>query len=324
MNHPYLPSENLLQALTVAQKLNRPLLLTGEPGTGKTKFADYVRNEKIGLDYSKLEKFYTKSTSLSQDIFYDFDSIGYFASKQLDKDNHKPITAFVYLNALGKAVCNAIGKDRVTGILKESQQYIKTADDKKQEFLDAFIKQLSLSSINTIVLIDEIDKAPRDFPNDILNEIDEGYKFKIKELDIEFALSNEDRNKVLIIITSNFEKNLPEPFLRRCVYCNINFPSDIELLKIVCARFFDAEYNIIKAKVSLTDTNDLKNENIELIKVRLKEIDDLRNKNLLKKPSTSEIIDFFECIKDSDLKQSIVSNPYISTLVKRKEDLSKI
>jgi MoxR-like ATPase len=314
--------------------LNRPLLLTGEPGTGKTKFADFVKDE---YHYKALEKFYTKSISLSQDLFYDFDAIAYFASEQLKEG--KPITTFIYLKALGKAICNALGSAAVAEILQRSSGYAAiVTDDKKQAFADAFTRQLSPDPISSIVLIDEIDKAPRDFPNDILNEIDEQYKFKIKELDIEFILPH--RDKILVLITSNFEKNLPDPFLRRCVYFNIVFPGREELLTIVCSRVFpeyqkkilavlrevekpvgaDAE----KETTPQDEQTQRANEAMKKIINRVNEIIAIRDgPSILKKPSTSEILDFFYCVQKEDLLAKPIgkSNRLIGTLLKRKEDL---
>ncbi|MGK4568599.1 AAA family ATPase [Flavobacterium sp. 3HN19-14] len=292
----YIPSSSLLQALHVAQMLNRPLLLTGEPGTGKTKFADYIREDANGrIQYSEIEKFYTKSTSVSQDLFYDFDSIAYFASRQLNEG--KPISAFIYLKSLGLAICNALGAKGVSEILENSDYYrLLDNDVQRKAFVDAFISRVDENAENSIVLIDEIDKAPRDFPNDVLNEIDEGFKFKIKEINVEFALK--EREKILVIITSNFEKNLPEPFLRRCVYFNIDFPNEVELLKIVCLKHFP-DYSAEIKGISLAElSRETNNADLKQIIGRIDEIIKQRNNTgIIKKPSTSEIywISFIVC-----------------------------
>jgi MoxR-like ATPase len=327
----YIPSPNLIQSLTVAQMLNRPLLLTGEPGTGKTKFADYVKGSR-DYDYAELQKFYTKSISLSQDLFYDFDAIAYFASRQLTEN--KPITAFIYLKALGRAICNALGAEAVIVILKTANQYTSLGSEaEKKAFLAAFTRQVSPEPIKTIVLIDEIDKAPRDFPNDLLNEIDEQYKFKIKELDLEFVLPA--RDKILVMITSNFEKNLPDPFLRRCVYFNIVFPDRAALLAIICANYFPQYSDQIEAalleseKQAVAGSNegaDKTNEELRQLVKRVNEILAIRSTpSIIKKPSTSEILDFFYCVKKENVLAKPIdkSNSFISTLFKRKEDLPK-
>lgn len=330
---PYIASPQIEQALKVAQMLNRPLLLTGEPGTGKTKFVEHITF--TDKSYSeKVEKFYTKSTSLSQDLFYDFDTVAYFASKQLHEN--MPITKFIRLNALGKAICNALSQNEVTNILKNSFAYKNILTETEREnFIEEFIKQLSNNNKKTIVLIDEIDKAPRDFPNDILNEIDDGYKFKIKELDIEFSLCSDDkkteedyRNKVLVIITSNYEKALPEPFLRRCAYFNIEFPNVGQLLEIVTSKHYCNHYKEIEGKkidkVYLDSlTNELKN-----IATQIEAICNLRKLNdLKKKPSTSEILDFFYCAikQEIELNKPInARHELISTLIKKVEDLKAL
>ena len=151
----YLASPNLIQSLKVAEMLNRPLLLTGEPGTGKTKFAEYIRydakedshyfagNLRTKV-YGALEKFYTKSTSLSQDIFYDFDSIGYFATKQMKEE--KPITAFIYLKSLGKAVCNALGREKVEQLIRATPYFKTVPENDKRDFIDYFLRQLEEES----------------------------------------------------------------------------------------------------------------------------------------------------------------------------------
>jgi MoxR-like ATPase len=189
-------------------------------------------------------------------------------------------------------------------------------------------------------LIDEIDKAPRDFPNDILNEIDEAYKFKIRELDIEFLLP--DKDKILVLITSNFEKNLPDPFLRRCVYFNIVFPERKELLAIVCSNIFPeyqkkieevlrqlenpVEADAGKQKAPEDVRTKKANEDMREIIGRVNEIIGIRNDpSLLKKPSTSEILDFFYCVQKEDILAKPIgrSHRFIGTLFKRKEDLPK-
>src|SRR5678816_4578331 len=104
----YLPSEALLKAKEVATYLNRPLLLSGEPGTGKTKFAEYIEV----IEEKSLFVFNTKSVSLSRDLFYTYDAIGHFAEKD------KSAIEFIRLEALGKAIINAFGTDKVMKMLK--------------------------------------------------------------------------------------------------------------------------------------------------------------------------------------------------------------
>lgn len=316
----YIASENLKKALQTAQRLNRPLLLTGEPGTGKTKFAEYILTTNDSVVYSDLKKFTTKSTSVSQDLFYRFDSIAYFASKQMIEG--KPITSFIYLTALGKAICDALGKNQTENILKNSELYQNSSPENQTLFLNEFSKNISENPLNSVVLVDEIDKATRDFPNDILDEIDEGYRFQIKELGVQFSLTQKD--SILVIITSNFERNLPDPFLRRCVYYNIEFPSKLELLNIVCKKYF-GEY--LPPNGIFNDYDEMPSESnheqLVLVKERLNEIQKIIESGLQKKPSTSEILDFFKCTTGDELKEKISKeNKNIFCLIKRKEDLN--
>src|SRR5688572_23713498 len=110
MKHDYLPSPELTKAKKVAEFLNRPLLLSGEPGTGKTKFAEYVSD----AEERNLYVFNTKSTSTSRDLFYTYDAIGHFAEKE-----KKNALEFINLEALGRAIINAAGKDNVIRLLME-------------------------------------------------------------------------------------------------------------------------------------------------------------------------------------------------------------
>lgn len=222
-DHPsgYLPDPNLVDAVNVALLLNRPLLLTGEPGTGKTQLACSVAWQLAGrkllnIKTEQIEKFETKSSSNARDLFYTFDTIRRFHAAQSSGsvDNVDYIT----FNALGRAILNALPLDKVKAIMP-------------RDFIH-------MGPTRCVVLIDEIDKAPRDFPNDLLNEIEQMY-FKIPELNNvqmggEEQLS--DSYRPIVIITSNSERNLPDPFLRRCIYYDISFPTDAELSEILLNR----------------------------------------------------------------------------------------
>ncbi|MDX2247739.1 MAG: MoxR family ATPase [Bacteroidia bacterium] len=191
----YKPSDALINALNVALELNMPLLLTGEPGTGKTQFAHHIAH-RFGL--GKVLVFNAKTTSIASDLFYRYQAVKHFQyiqNIQHNSDSSKSVEDFIEFEALGKAIRIAM-------------------TDKKR----------------SVVLIDEIDKAPRDFPNDILNEL-ENLEFSVPEMDQKFKAPDDLRP--IIILTSNSEKNLPAPFLRRCAYVNIDFPKGDGLLKIV-------------------------------------------------------------------------------------------
>ncbi|MEM7370161.1 MAG: MoxR family ATPase [Bacteroidota bacterium] len=214
--HPqhYILDPDLAGAVSVAITLNQPLLLTGEPGTGKTRLA-----HKIAWDLSqKYEDFlpepliyHTKTTSIAQDMFYVYDALRHFHDANLKKvagQEAPPTSDYVDLRALGKAIALTQEGEISSG---------------------RFVTENSPRS--SVVLIDEIDKAPRDFPNDILHEI-ENMEFEIKEAN-GHRIRKGNQHRIILILTSNSEKHLPEPFLRRCVYYNIPFPEQERLMEIV-------------------------------------------------------------------------------------------
>lgn len=294
-NNPaeYIPSPQLVQAAEVAYALKRPLLLSGEPGTGKTEFARYAA--AILADRGFLPTpliFNTKSSSTAQDLFYQYDAVAHFRSSSQTAEN------FIQLKALGLAFVNAIGKNNLD--LSETI---------------ASRSEINPEPVGSVVLIDEIDKAPRDFPNDLLNEI-EDFQFEVKEIGKRVRLLPEQKEKVLVILTSNFEKNLPEAFLRRCVYFHIDFPDPGTLESIIKKRL------------------DLDPGKFDNLSKRIRDFLIIRNDNpVQKKPSTSEALDWVRAIDDENLlheplfdenkkllPQSKIFN-YLPVLLKKKEDL---
>jgi MoxR-like ATPase len=236
----YLPDQNLVEAVNVALTLGKPLLLTGDPGTGKTQLAHSLAwqlwsrrdSNRLNVGSPILEKFETKSTSTARDLFYTFDAIRCFqASRQTagfaaadirvaGDESVNTNAAFITYNALGRALLKALEPPQIPA---QVQTDILT---------DA-------PPTRSVVLIDEVDKAPRDFPNDLLNEIDEMY-FRIPELD-NVRVGGKDvippNLRPIVVITSNSEKSLPDPFLRRCIYYHIPFPdSDKRLGDILLSR----------------------------------------------------------------------------------------
>lgn len=220
----YLMDSRLQRAVELAIALDKPLLVSGEPGTGKTQLARHVAHvlaeQTQGAETSFLSEpieFYTKSTSSATDLFYTYDAVSHFRSKDLTDTS-----AFMDFTALGRARVLAHG--RTSAALQVPRI---------QPLLDR-CAGLTDKPRSSVVLIDEIDKAPREFPNDLLNEMESG-EFRIRELDFSLKKAQNDA-RVVVILTSNFEKSLPNAFLRRCVFYHIPFPDDDQLLDIVNLR----------------------------------------------------------------------------------------
>lgn len=207
----YLADEGLVDAVNVALHLGQPLLLTGQPGTGKTQLA-YSLAHELRLGDGKPLKFETKSTSVARDLFYTYDTLSRFYAAQTGKGASGALDHIRWM-ALGKAILYANDPQRVSHLLDPARHPGRR---------------------RSLVLIDEIDKAPRDFPNDLLNEVEHMY-FRVPELDNEEVRADPDLRPVLVL-TSNSEKNLAEAFLRRCVFYYIPFPDPKRLEEIVRRR----------------------------------------------------------------------------------------
>ena len=206
----YIPDAGLIDAANVALLLGQPLLLTGAPGTGKTQFAYHLAWE---LGFGAPLKYETKSTSIASELFYSYNTVGRFHAAQTGEGSQNSVDYITY-NALGKAILLAKPQEEVQAFLPRNHRH----DGPRR----------------SIVLIDEIDKAPRDFPNDILNEI-EGMYFRIPEMGNREVRASQEFQPI-VIITSNSEKHLPDAFLRRCVYYHIDFPDTDRLEDICLAR----------------------------------------------------------------------------------------
>lgn len=232
----FVPGPELVTAINAALAVGEPLLLTGDPGTGKTQTAYYVA-WKTGL--GEVEHFQVKSDSTARDLLYHFDAVGYFREAQLDQgaSNAKP--------------------------------RVSKADYLEDRPLWRAFKRARETKLPVVVLIDEIDKAPRDFPNDLLHELD---RMEFTILETGERVSAPPELRPIVIVTSNSERRLPEPFLRRCVYHHIAF-DDALLAKALEAR--------------RGQFPDLSNTFIALATKRFLE---LRNKTLRKKPATAEFL----------------------------------
>ena len=238
--------ERLIYAANAAIALGKPLLLTGEPGIGKTGFAEWLA---IQEPVSRFEKYVVKSTTEAGDLFYQFDTLGRFREAQIDvmresmrgeesrdrgetgrTENPPALHRFIRYRALGKAILHSLGRDEACerGFMSESMG--------EGEF-----RAVSAEPRRTVILIDEVDKAPRDVPNDILDEID-NLAFRIPELgNIEARASKEYRP--FVVITSNSERDLPKPFLRRCIYYHMTLSDDNETLQRIAMERLGARFS---------------------------------------------------------------------------------
>lgn len=293
----YILSKDLIGAVNMAIALDQPLLLTGEPGTGKTQLAykiAYELNQQHNDFLPDPLIFQTKTTSASKELFYTYDAIRHFQEANIKKENHTSTnnTAdYIELRALGQAIALT------------NPNEVKSA-----KFIQADRCR------NAVVLIDEIDKAPRDFPNDILSEIERN-KFVIMEANNHVIKKGQD-HRIVVIMTSNSEKNLPEPFLRRCVFFHIEFPDQELLQKIVQA----------KLGVNSPYSDRLLIEHFEQIRATVKK----------KRPATAELVAWLKILELSDFingkldlnnlnqRQREILRLSYSVIAKNKEDLRMI
>lgn len=248
----YFPGEDLVKVVEYARILNRPLLIRGEPGCGKTRLAQAVAYELYGQNYrEKYFEWHIKSTTKVNEGLYHFDHLARLRDVQLNQGSNVKEQDLKIYRSFGP-VGNA---------------FLKSEENKP-----------------TILLIDEIDKADIDFPNDLLLELDQK-KFFISETNETITA----KEPPIIFITSNDEKELPNAFLRRCVFYYIDFPGDEQLLKIIKAQVKSQESQYNKA---------LPDELLSSIIKRFRALYDKmdKNPNTAKKVSTSELLDWVKVI----------------------------
>jgi MoxR-like ATPase len=289
--YPYDAGDELIEVVNLAIELGMPLLLEGEPGCGKSRLAHalvYEFNYRQESNPIKYYEWIVQSTSKAEDSLYQYDYIGrlqaaqisgILSQKEIEESSSEPKNPatskdWVDLQPLGKA-------------FKQSQ-------DKQEQ---------------SVVLIDEIDKADRDFPNDLLLAI-ESRRFFIKETGD--LIQANDQAFPLIIITSNQEKNLPNAFLRRCIYHYIELPNQERLRKILTERFTDAEQEVIIKAVD------------RFQEVRTSQ-DETKSEGE-KKVSTSELIAWFKSLlkyKPEEIIAKLKEDklPHASVLLKSRTDL---
>jgi len=282
-DHPrsYLANPDLADAVNTAIFLGQPLLLMGEPGTGKTQLAHSVAWE-FGLP---LHVFNTKMNSAGVDLFYRYDALLHFHDTHTLNIVASP-AKYIQYSALGEAILFSNDPSEVG------------------KYLEGNPVGLHKFATRSVVLVDEIDKAPRDFPNDILAETDQ-LEFDVKEAGWKRIRVNRALRPI-VIFTSNQERNLPEAFLRRCVFYYIPFPKEEELRTIVKRRISgDHDYEIRKFTELRQDDQ------------------------LVKKPATAELLSWLRILEKRSIDAAEVQanservRRTYSVLFKNKEDFER-
>lgn len=255
----YIADQRLTDSVNIAIALGKPLLIKGEPGTGKTMLAQAAA-EALGKE---LIIWNIKSTTKAQDGLYTYDTVKRLYDSQFGADGVNDISRYIRLGKLGEA------------FTRDSQP---------------------------VLLIDEIDKADLEFPNDLLWELDR-MEFYIPETGVTIKAAR----RPVVIITSNAEKELPDAFLRRCLFHYIDFPDKDLLTRIVKVHFPSVEDRLLEAAVSAFE-----------------EIRSLRN--IRKKPSTSELIDWVNALSLGGISPEKVTEafPFPGILLKKDEDMEAV
>src|SRR4051794_1726204 len=255
----YLTSTALESAVNCALALERPLLVRGEPGTGKTQMAEAIA-AGLGL---RLIHWPVKSTTRAQDGLYVYDTVQRLYDSRFGEGDVKDIRHYIKLGPLGRAFAS---KQRV------------------------------------VLLIDEVDKADLEFPNDLLHELDR-MRFVINETGDEVVA----QERPIVVITSNNEKELPDAFLRRCVFHFIDFPDPELMRRIVKVHHPDIDRALVDQAV--------------VTFYQLRELPRIR-----KRPSTSELIDWIAVLKRAGIggERFIKELPFLGVLLKKEQDVETL
>ena len=279
----YIAEKGLKDAVNVALTLGQPLLVTGEPGTGKTQLAASIAYE---LELPPPLEFHTKTTSTAKDLFYRYDALAHFHDSQFHKEG-VPVEEYITYEALGLAILLAMEPGDADPHLRPELR--------------------GKGPMRSLVLVDEIDKAPRDLPNDVLNEV-EHLRFTVKETGR--TLSVQQHYRPILVFTSNSEKNLPDAFLRRCVFYHISFPDRLRLREIVQGR--------LKLGAAFTPA---------MLDNAIGRFEEIRELALKKKPATAEFLAWVRVLEKIQLdvgqikpgEEETLAFTY-SLLAKNKED----
>ena len=255
----YIASDELIRSVNIAAALKKPLLLKGEPGTGKTMLAEAIA-KSLGME---LLIWNIKSTTRAQDGLYVYDTVQRLYDSQFGTEGVNDIGKYIRLGKLGET-------------FKREKQ--------------------------TVLLIDEIDKADLEFPNDLLWELDK-MEFYIPET----GETVKATVRPIVIITSNAEKELPDAFLRRCIFHYIAFPDASMMERIIKAHYPDLEQKLIDGVLEA------------FYKIR-----DIRG--LQKKPSTSEVLDWIQALSIGGIPVKKLEReiPFAGVLLKKTEDLKQV